>query len=177
MSLRELPTGIWVLGVGSLFMNIASEMVHSLLPIFMITVLGVSVVTVGIVEGIAEATATIIKVFSGAFSDYLGKRKIPLVFGYALAVATKPIFPLANSIGWVFGARLIDRIGKGIRLSIWYRFQPNPPPYTIARRIGTVSCCRPRIGSRCIAVVGIRRCCAVGIAHGMYARSIGKARR
>lgn len=114
-SLRALPTGIWALGFGSLFMDISSELIHSLLPVFMVTVLGASVMTVGLVEGVAEATAAILKIFSGVLSDYLGKRKFLLVLGYALAAFTKPIFPLAGSIGWVFTARFVDRIGKGIR--------------------------------------------------------------
>jgi MFS family permease len=103
------------LGLGSLFMDASSELIHSLLPLFMATVLGASMVTIGIVEGVAEATAAITKVFSGALSDYLGKRKFLVVLGYALAALTKPIFPLATSIGWVFTARFVDRIGKGIR--------------------------------------------------------------
>jgi len=98
-----------------MFMDISSEIVHSLLPVFMATVLGASMVTIGVVEGIAEATAAITKVFSGAFSDYLARRKFLLVFGYALAAFTKPVFPLATSIGWVFAARFVDRMGKGIR--------------------------------------------------------------
>src|SRR5574339_406301 len=112
---RALPTGIWALGFGSLFMDISSELIHSLLPLFMVTVLGASMVTVGIIEGVAEATAAVMKVFSGALSDYLRKRKFLLVLGYALAALTKPIFPLATSVGWVFTARFVDRIGKGIR--------------------------------------------------------------
>jgi len=107
--------GIWAMGFGSLFMDISSEMIHSLLPIFMVTTLGASMVTVGVIEGIAEATAAILKVFSGTLSDYLGKRKSLMIIGYGLAAFTKPIFPLANSIGWVFTARFVDRIGKGIR--------------------------------------------------------------
>ncbi|MBI4011341.1 MAG: MFS transporter [Candidatus Rokubacteria bacterium] len=113
--LRALPAGIWALGLGSMFMDTSSELIHSLLPVFMATVLGASMVTIGIVEGVAEATAAITKVFSGALSDYLGKRKLLLVLGYALAAFTKPVFPLATSIGWVFAARFVDRIGKGIR--------------------------------------------------------------
>jgi MFS family permease len=113
--LRAMPAGIWVLGLGSMFMDISSEMIHSLLPIFMVTVLGASMLTIGILEGIAEATAAITKVFSGALSDYLRKRKFLVILGYALAAFTKPIFPLTNSISWVFAARFIDRIGKGIR--------------------------------------------------------------
>ncbi len=114
-ALRALPAGIWAMGFGSMFMDISSELIHSLLPIFMMTVLGASMVTIGVVEGVAEATAAITKVFSGALSDYLGKRKSLMVLGYALAAFTKPIFPLASSIGWVFGARFVDRVGKGIR--------------------------------------------------------------
>jgi MFS family permease len=107
--------GIWALGFGSLFMDISSELIHSLLPVFMVTTLGASMITVGIIEGAAEATAAVMKVFSGALSDYLGKRKFLLVLGYALAAFTKPIFPLATSVNWVFTARFVDRVGKGIR--------------------------------------------------------------
>jgi len=112
---RALPVGIWALGFGSLFMDISSELIHSLLPVFMVTTLGASMITVGIIEGAAEATAAVIKVFSGALSDYLGKRKFLLVLGYALAAFTKPVFPLATSVNWVFTARFVDRVGKGIR--------------------------------------------------------------
>lgn len=114
-SWRTVPTGIWALGFGSLFMDTSSELIHSLLPVFMVTTLGASMVTVGVIEGVAEATAAVMKVFSGAFSDYLGKRKLLVVLGYALAACTKPVFPLATSIGWVFAARFVDRVGKGIR--------------------------------------------------------------
>jgi MFS family permease len=112
---RVLPGGIWALGFVSMFMDISSELIHSLLPVFMATVLGASMTTIGLVEGVAEASAAITKVFSGAISDYLGKRKFLAGLGYGLAAVTKPIFPLATSIGWVFAARFIDRIGKGIR--------------------------------------------------------------
>jgi MFS family permease len=112
---RKLPKGIWALGFVSMFMDTSSELVHSLLPIFMATTLGVSMVTIGIVEGFAEAAAAFTKVFSGVISDYFRKRKFLAVVGYGLAAITKPIFPLATSIGWVFGARFVDRIGKGIR--------------------------------------------------------------
>ena len=112
---RKLPKGIWALGFVSMFMDSSSELVHSLLPIFMATTLGASMVTIGIVEGFAEAAAAITKVFSGVMSDYFQKRKLLAVIGYGLAAITKPIFPLATSIGWVFGARFVDRIGKGIR--------------------------------------------------------------
>jgi MFS family permease len=103
------------MGFGSLFMDVSSEMIHSLLPIFMVSVLGASMVTVGVIEGIAEATAAVLKVFSGTLSDYLGKRKFLMILGYGLAAFTKPIFPLATSVGWVFTGRFVDRIGKGIR--------------------------------------------------------------
>ena len=105
------------MGFASLFMDMSSELIHSLLPIFMVTVLGASMVTVGIIEGVAEATAAVVKVFSGALSDYLGRRKFLMVLGYGLAALTKPIFPLAATIGWVFTARFIDRVGKGIRVA------------------------------------------------------------
>jgi MFS family permease len=110
-----VPRGVWVLGFVSMFMDISSEMIHSLLPVFMVTVLGVSALAVGIVEGIAEATASIVRIFSGFLSDRLGKRKILAVAGYGLAAITKPMFPLATSLGWVLAARFVDRIGKGIR--------------------------------------------------------------
>ena len=112
---RALPAGIWALGFVSMFMDISSELIYSLLPVFMATVLGASMTTIGVIEGVAEATAAITKVFSGTLSDYLGKRKWLAVLGYGLAAITKPIFPLAPTIGWVFAARFIDRIGKGIR--------------------------------------------------------------
>ncbi len=114
-TIRALPSGIWALGVGSLFMDTSSELVHSLLPVFMTSVLGASMVTIGLVEGVAEATASIVKVFSGAISDALGKRKDLVVFGYGLGALTKPVFALATSMTWVFGARFVDRMGKGIR--------------------------------------------------------------
>jgi MFS family permease len=112
---RGLPAGIWAMGFASLFMDASSEMIHSLLPVFMVSVLGASMVTVGIIEGVAEATAAVLKVFSGALSDYLGRRKFLMVLGYGLAAFTKPVFPLAGSLPWVFAARFVDRIGKGIR--------------------------------------------------------------
>ena len=112
---RALPLGIWAMGFGSLFMDVSSELIHSLLPVFLVSVLGASMVTVGIIEGLAEASAAITKVISGALSDYLRRRKWLMILGYGLAALTKPIFPLATSVGWVFTARFIDRVGKGIR--------------------------------------------------------------
>jgi len=113
--LRALPPGIWALGLVSMFMDISSELVHSLLPVLMVSVLGASMLTVGIVEGTAEATAAVTKVFSGAISDYFGRRKFLAILGYGLAALTKPMFPLATSIAWVAAARFLDRVGKGIR--------------------------------------------------------------
>ena len=115
VSLRTLPTGVWALGFASLFMDMSSELVHALLPLYMVGTLGASVALVGIIEGIAEATAAITKLFSGALSDFVRRRKFLLVLGYGLAAFTKPVFPLAGSIGWVMAARFVDRIGKGIR--------------------------------------------------------------
>ena len=112
---RKLPTGIWALGFVSMLMDISSEMIHALLPVYMVAVLGTSTLAVGIIEGIAEATASITKVFSGALSDWLGKRKFLAVLGYGLAALTKPIFPLAASLEWLVAARFVDRLGKGIR--------------------------------------------------------------
>ena len=112
---RQLPRDIWVLGFVSMFTDISSELVHSLLPVFLATVLGASMVTIGVIEGVAEATAAFTKVFSGAISDYIRRRKILVVLGYGLSALAKPVFPLATSILWVFGARFADRIGKGIR--------------------------------------------------------------
>jgi MFS family permease len=114
-AVRALPPGIWALGLSAMFMDMSSELVHSLLPVFMVSVLGASMVTIGFLEGVAEATAAITKIFSGALSDYLGKRKFLVVLGYGLGAITKPVFPLASSISWVFGARFTDRVGKGIR--------------------------------------------------------------
>ncbi len=114
-SLRAIPRGIWALGFVSLFMDISSESIHSLLPIFLVSVLGASMTSVGLIEGVAEATALIAKIFSGTLSDYLGRRKALTVLGYGLAAITKPLFPLAGSVGMVLTARFIDRICKGIR--------------------------------------------------------------
>jgi MFS family permease len=113
--LRDIPKGVWVLGLVSMLMDISSEMIHALLPIYMITVLGTSTLAVGVIEGIAESTAAITKIFSGALSDWLGRRKELAAFGYGLAAFTKPIFPLAPSLSWLIAARFIDRVGKGIR--------------------------------------------------------------
>jgi len=110
-----LPSAVWALGLTSLFMDISSETIHSILPTFLVVGLGTSAVYLGIIEGVAEATACIVKVFSGALSDYMGRRKPLALIGYGMAALTKPLFPLASSAGTVFLARFIDRIGKGIR--------------------------------------------------------------
>ena len=111
----RIPTGVWVLGFVSMLMDISSEMIHSLLPVFLVSALGASAFTVGLIEGVAEATALIVKVFSGTLSDYLGRRKALAVIGYGLGAFSKPLFALATSVGMVLGARFLDRIGKGIR--------------------------------------------------------------
>ena len=111
----RLPAGIWVLGFVSLLMDISSEMIHALLPLFMVGTLGMGVALVGLLEGLAEATALILKVFSGVISDWFGRRKPLAVLGYGLGAATKPLFALATGPGLIFTARLLDRVGKGIR--------------------------------------------------------------
>ena len=113
--LRQIPAGVWTLGFVSMLMDISSEMIHSLLPLFMFTALGASAFTIGLIEGLAESTALIVKVFSGALSDFLGKRKGLAVFGYALGALSKPLFAVAPVLGVVVTARLLDRVGKGIR--------------------------------------------------------------
>jgi MFS family permease len=115
VSRAALPASVWALGFVSLFMDVSSELIHSLLPVFIVGTLGAGAVWLGLIEGVAEATASIVKVFSGAISDRLGKRKPLLLLGYGLAAITKPLFPLAGSTMTVFIARFIDRIGKGIR--------------------------------------------------------------
>ena len=107
---RGLPAGIWALGFVSMLMDVSSEMIHALLPVYLTVGLGATALAVGVIEGIAEATAAITKVFSGALSDRIGRRKELAAIGYGLAALTKPVFPLAPSIGWVVAARF-----KGIR--------------------------------------------------------------
>jgi len=114
-SRTRIPGSIWALGLVSMLMDISSEMIHSLLPMFLVGTLGASVFAVGLIEGLAESTTLMVKVFSGALSDYLGKRKILAVFGYALGALSKPLFAVAPSVGCVFAARLLDRMGKGVR--------------------------------------------------------------
>jgi len=111
----KLPGSIWALGFVSLFMDVSSEMVHALLPVFLVTALGASTIMVGIIEGVGEATASISKLFSGWLSDRLGKRKALTGIGYALGALSKPLFALAPTASWVLFARFSDRIGKGIR--------------------------------------------------------------
>ena len=113
--LARIPAPVWALGFVSMLMDISSEMIHSLLPMFMVGALGMSAFAVGLIEGLAEATALIVKVFSGALSDWLGRRKGLALFGYALGALSKPLFAIASGSGLVVAARLTDRIGKGIR--------------------------------------------------------------
>lgn len=113
--LRAIPSGVWALGVVSLLMDFSSEMIHALLPIYLVGAMGASMATVGVIEGVAEATASIVKIFSGALSDWFGRRKLLAVIGYGLAALTKPMFPLAPDVAWIMAARFIDRVGKGVR--------------------------------------------------------------
>jgi len=113
----RIPHAIWMLGLVSLFMDVSSEMVHSLLPVFLVTEIGAGTFAVGLIEGVAEATASITKIFSGALSDWIGRRKPLAVLGYGLAALTKPLFPLAATAAWVLVARFVDRVGKGIRVA------------------------------------------------------------
>jgi MFS family permease len=112
---RRIPGSVWALGIVSMLMDVSSEMIHALLPLYLVVGLGASALVVGVIEGVAEATALIVRIFSGALSDRLGHRKWLAAAGYGLAAITKPVFPLAPSAGWLFAARFIDRIGKGIR--------------------------------------------------------------
>jgi MFS family permease len=113
--LGRLPHGVWALGFVSMFMDISSEMIHSLLPVFLVATLGASTEIVGLIEGVGESTASISKLFSGWISDRLGKRKALTVVGYGLGALSKPFFAIAPTPLWVLGARFSDRIGKGIR--------------------------------------------------------------
>lgn len=115
ISKSGIPKAIWVLGFVSLLMDISSEMIHSLLPLFLVTTLASSPLAIGLIEGAAEATALIVKVFSGVLSDWVGRRKELALLGYGLGAATKPLFALASSIDLILVARLADRVGKGIR--------------------------------------------------------------
>lgn len=112
---NKLPRSIWALGFVSLFMDVSSETVHGLLPVFLVSVLGASMTSIGFLEGMAEAAALAVKVFSGPLSDWLGKRKPLVLLGYAMGAFSKPLFAIAHTVPVVFGARLFDRIGKGIR--------------------------------------------------------------
>jgi len=110
-----IPRPVWALGFVSLFMDFSSEMIHGLLPVFMVSVLGASAMLVGLIEGVSEAATFLVKAFFGAISDKIRRRKPLAVIGYGLAVLSKPLFAVAGSIGTVFTARLLDRVGKGIR--------------------------------------------------------------
>ena len=112
---RQVPRGVWALGFVSMFMDISSELIHSLLPVFMVSVLGASALQIGLVEGVAEATALIAKVVSGTLSDYLGKRKGLVLLGYGLGAVSKPFFAVSSTVNAVLATRFMDRIGKGVR--------------------------------------------------------------
>lgn len=112
---ERIPRAVWMLGAVSLFMDMSSELIHAILPVYLTTVLGLSVLAVGIIEGIAEATASMLKVVSGLVSDRFARRKPLALLGYGLAALTKPLFPLADTAFGVVAARFVDRVGKGIR--------------------------------------------------------------
>jgi MFS family permease len=129
-----------MLGFVSMFMDISSEIIHSLLPMFLVTSLGASAVMVGLIEGVAEAAAPIVKVFSGALSDYLGNRKWLAVIGYGLGALSKPLFALAPTAGFVLTARVVDRIGKGASARVFEvhratRSWPTSHPCTCVARL------------------------------------------
>ncbi|WP_206615422.1 MFS transporter [Solirhodobacter olei] len=111
----RLPRAVVALGFVSMLMDFSTEMIQSLLPVYLVSAMGVSMATVGLIEGMAEATAAIVKIFSGALSDWIGRRKVLAVAGYGLAMLVKPLFPLAPTLHWIVGARFLDRVGKGIR--------------------------------------------------------------
>ncbi|PMB31158.1 MFS transporter [Fischerella thermalis BR2B] len=114
---RSLPRNVWFLGFVSLLADVNSKMIQSVLPLFLVSVLGTNLITVGFIEGIAESTASVLKVFSGALSDYWGRRKELAVAGYGLSTLVTPLFALSTSPAWVLVARFLDRIGKGVRVS------------------------------------------------------------
>jgi len=169
----RIPRTIWALGFVSLFMDLSSELVHSLLPLFFVTTLGASALTVGVIEGIAESTAMFVKIFSGPISDFIGRRKGLMLLGYGLAALTKPLFPLAHSVEMIFTARFLDRIGKGIRGAPRDALVADVSPpeirgacfglrqsmdirYASARRAGVCSCSRGACGRSCARETGGR---------------------
>lgn len=113
--LHRLPTNVWVLSAASFLTDVSSEMLNNLLPLFLYNVLGVGTAIIGLIDGIAETTASLVKIYSGVFSDRIGKRKPLTISGYLLSTLAKPFLYLATSWGWVLGVRFVDRIGKGIR--------------------------------------------------------------
>ncbi len=112
---RRLPRNVWVVTLTSFLTDISTEMITNLLPLFLFSVLGVRTSIIGLIEGVAETTASLLKVFSGWFSDRLGRRKALAVLGYGLSTMAKPFLYWATSWGWVLGVRFADRVGKGLR--------------------------------------------------------------
>ncbi len=115
--LKNIHRNVWILGLVSLFTDFGTKAIQSILPLFLVSVLGANVSIIGLIEGIAESTASILKLFSGALSDYWGRRKELAILGYGLSTAIIPLFALANSPLWVLVARFGDRLGKGIRVA------------------------------------------------------------
>lgn len=135
--LSRIPSGVWVLGFVSLLMDISSEMIHSLLPLLMVVVLGTSVLAVGLIEGLAESTALIVKVFSGVLNGYLGKRKGLALFGYVLGALTKPLFALASGAGIVLAARFLGRVARGyaVHHAMHWLLTSRRPRYAVRRLV------------------------------------------
>ena len=117
LTLKNIPRNVWILGFVSLFTDTTAKIIQSLLPLFLVSVLGVNLITVGTIEGIAESTASILKVFSGALSDYWGKHQELAIAVYGLSALVVPIFALANSPLWILIGRFGDRVGQGIRVA------------------------------------------------------------
>ena len=160
-SRSKIPAGIWVLGFVSLLMDISSEMIHALLPLFLVTSLGASALMIGLIEGVAEATALIVKEFSGVLSDWFGRRKGLALLGYGLGTATKPLFAEALSAGLVLTARLLDRVGKGIRGARRVHWWPTLPRRNCAGRATGFS--TSSAGWRCCWPALRPGCCGMGL--------------
>ncbi|HTP03103.1 MAG TPA: MFS transporter [Anaerolineales bacterium] len=114
-SIKALPRNVWVVTVTSFLTDISSEMIFNLIPLFLANVLGVGTAIIGLIDGIAETTASLTKIYAGALSDQLGRRKLLAVIGYGLSAFSKPFLYFAETWGWVLGVRFSDRVGKGIR--------------------------------------------------------------
>ena len=115
--LRSLPVNVWVVTATSFLTDVSSEMIFNLVPLFLANVLQAGTAVIGLIDGLAETTASLMKIYSGALSDKLGQRKWLTVLGYGISTISKPFLYLANAWGWVLGVRVADRFGKGVRTS------------------------------------------------------------